>query len=108
MRKIAFIIAIIGLFILLFLAFFQTPKKIDSPEKLNSLEKNERVFIEGKVASLKHTKNSIILYLETKNITIVCDKSCEDVNKKEIYVEGIIEEFKGKKQIKALKIKKKK
>lgn len=104
MRRLSFIITIIGIFILLILMNFSSPKSITSPEELNTLVDNSPVQVQGQVISER------ILYGKTKlikidnNIEIICN-SCPVYLNKSISVIGTSEKYENKTQIIALKIK---
>ncbi len=101
MRKPAFIIAILGMFVLALLLNAK-PKEIDNFEDLNALEINQKVSINGKVVSEKVSYNNKILMLDN-GIELVCE--CEESFKdKEISAIGVISDYNNKKQVRVLRI----
>ncbi len=101
MKKIAFSITIIGIFILLVLLNHSKP--IINPSNLTDLQPNQKVSVTGEVLEEKYTKSSKILLINNKEI--VCDLSCPKYLNKNISVLGLIDLYNSKKQIIALRIK---
>ena len=101
MRRWAFIIAILGMFVLLVLMNF-SGKEIGSYSELEELEINQKVYLSGKVVSERAAGEKIILTLD-KNITLICD--CDwSFKDKEISVVGIVGEYENRKQVQVLRI----
>ncbi len=102
MRKIAFIITMICLFILAFLLLNQKTIEITSKEDIFNLKDNEKIVVEGKVSEERPSGNSRIIKLDN-GIDFYCENCPSYLNKK-IKVYGIIEDYNSKKQINILKI----
>jgi len=103
MRKIAFIVLLLGLFILLLYLNLSKPIELISPENLTSLEENQKVMVSGMVAEERATSNYIILTLDNK-IELYC--SCSNIPElkgKNISALGIIDTFQ-KTKIKVLRL----
>lgn len=104
MRRLSFIVTLTGIFILLILINFSSPKTITGPQQLEKLTDYTKVQTSGRVISER------ILYDETKlikidnNIEIICN-SCPVYLNKSISVIGTSEKYENKTQIVALKIK---
>lgn len=93
------IIAFIGLLILsLYLLLPINVKNINSPNEINSLEINQKVFVKGEV--IKQTTSTIRL---NNNLLIYCS-SCPSYSNKTISILGRITDFYTNKTIEALKI----
>ena len=103
MRKYAFIIAILGIFVLLLFLNYQAPIPVSAPENLKNLTENQKVLTRGTVIEEKFQKSNKILVLDN-NLEILCDiKSPYYVNKN-ITILGVYDNFQ-KPRIKAMEIK---
>ncbi|MBU0466409.1 MAG: DUF4131 domain-containing protein [Nanoarchaeota archaeon] len=105
MRRWAFIIAIVGMFVLLLL-LSQKPVELESYDGLEELEINERVYVTGKVVEEK------VIYGERKVLVLDVDDGEIDLvfegfgsfKGEEIEVVGKVGEYEGKKQIEVERI----
>ncbi len=105
MRKLAFIITILGIFSLLVIQISLPYKQINSFSDLNSTTDNQKVFLSGQVIKEQASSKRTILTLDS-NLKITCD--CPPINfkGKNISVLGTINEFPpGNKQIEVQRIK---
>ena len=102
MKKISFIITILGIFIL-FLAFALPPKIISSPSELSSLIPNQKILIQSQVIRETYSKDYKTLTLNN-GIQLKCDLSCNYLNKN-ISAITILESYNNKNYLKILKIK---
>jgi len=101
LRKLSFIIAILGIGVLLGLLL----SPAEEIESLEELEINERVVFSGKVESEKDFGGFKIWKIRGFEMDVVCD--CEESYlNEEIEIEGIVDEFNGKKQVRVLVIEK--
>jgi hypothetical protein len=102
MKKLSFGIALAGIFILGLLMFKLKVVEVNSFDDLEELEINTKVELEGRVieerALYEGTKMFII-----GDIEVICE-CLESFKGKEIRITGMIEEFNGKKQVRALRI----
>ena len=99
MRRLSFVIAIAGLFVLsLFFSF--EGKEVDS---LGNLEINEKVIVKGKVVEERNIYFGTKLFILDNGIEIVCECS-ESFLDRDVRIEGLAEEYEGRKQIRALKV----
>jgi len=102
MRRFAFVVAVLGMLVLVFL-LIGDPEEILDYGDLEDLEVNERIVVSGKVESERFIfRGSKLLILE-EGIEVICE-CVGDYEGKEIVVEGIVSEFEGEKQVSALKI----
>ena len=100
LRKISFIVVILGLAFLFYL-LMMSPKEINSLDELDSLEINEKVIFKGIVDSQRDFGDFRILVVD--GIKVVCN--CVDSYiGREVEVEGFIDEFNDKKQVRASRI----
>ena len=99
MRRVSFILTILGIFTLLIL-LDSSPIKINSISDLDSLEENQKVITSGLVISERPYGNAKLLILDNK-IELIC--SCPSYLNKNITAIGILNEF-NKKRIKILEI----
>jgi hypothetical protein len=98
MRRWAFVVAILGMFVLLFFLSYGE-KEVDS---LEGLEINQRVLVGGTVVEERAISGGRILRLEN-GIEVVCE--CVGSFKgREVSVIGIVSEFEGEKQVDVLRI----
>ena len=96
MRKIAFIISIIGLFILSL--FFQNdPIEIFSLKELEKLEFNQKVLVKGKVTK----EYNAGFYINDLRFTC---SDCASYLNKNITVIGVIENYSDKKIVRVLRV----
>jgi hypothetical protein len=97
LKKVSFAVTILGIGILLGMLVLPAREM----EDLQSARDNEKVFLEGKVEGEKDFGDFRILKI--KGIDIYCSCS-ESYLGKDVYVEGFVEEFNGKRQIRVLRI----
>ncbi|MBX4211946.1 hypothetical protein KW787_00620 [Candidatus Pacearchaeota archaeon] len=103
MRRLAFITAIAGLFILLLVFTLSPPKQASTTGDITNLENNERVVVSGVVVEERSFGTMKIIKLDN-NIEIITDKGIYLVNKT-ILALGKITDFTGQRRVSALKIK---
>ena len=97
LKKISFAIAILGIGVLL--GMLALPAK--ELKALNETFENEKVFLEGKVESERDFGDFKILNINGVDVYCSCSESYLG---KEVYAEGFVDEFDGKKQVRVLKI----
>ena|SRR3989339_539512 len=102
MRKIAFILCILGMLCLLSILLFQKPLILSNSENLTSIIPNTLIQISGTVIQETLIKNSKILTLDN-NIKASCDLSCPNFLNETVLIIGIYDNFYN--QIKILEIK---
>lgn len=102
MRRWAFIIAILGMFVLALLMNLPV-REVDSYEEISGLEINTRVKISGEITSER------VIYEDEKLLTL--DNGVDLIyqggggfNGEEVEVIGLVSEYEGKKQITVEKI----
>jgi hypothetical protein len=101
MRRWAFVIVIVGMFVLVWFLGFDV-EIVRSFEDLSGLEINQKVELNGTVVGERRIANGKILDLDS-NISLVC--SClGDFLGLEISVEGVVSEYDGKRQVDVLKL----
>ena len=104
MKRLPFIIMLIGLFILLFMLTFSSPITINSPSELTNLAENTKVQTTGRVVSER------ILYEQTKllkldnNLEITCN-ACPSYINRTLTILGTSEIYINRTQITTLRIK---
>ncbi len=101
MRRRAFIVVVLGMFILALMLNFNV-KEINNYDDLKKLEINQKVFLRGKVVSERAIVKGKLFVLDNE-IELVCE-CLENLVDKEIEVEGAVSEFDEKKQVSVLKI----
>jgi len=99
-KKASLIFLIIGIIVLIFISF-KSPIKNVNFENLEGMEINTRVEINGKVEGVKDFEDFKILIVD--GIEIICDCK-QNYLGKQIKIIGLVDEYNGKRQIKALKI----
>ena len=102
MKRIALLIAVMGLFVLGLLMLNLKAVEVGNEDDLKKLEVNTKVIVEGRVAEER------VLYLGTKlliinDLEVICECS-ESFKGRRIRVEGLVDEFNGKRQVRVLKI----
>ncbi|MEM4259190.1 MAG: hypothetical protein QXS38_00285 [Candidatus Pacearchaeota archaeon] len=106
MKRLSFVITILGIFILLVLLNFQSPKIINRYEELSNLPDNTKVQTSGMVLSEKKYASTKIIILNN-SLEINC-KSCPSypsyINRT-ITVTGIVKKYQNRPQIQALRLK---
>lgn len=98
MRKLSFVLTILGISILLVMLNF-SGKKVES---LEGLELNEKVIVSGEI--LKERDFGDFKIFNMGEIEVYCNCK-ESYLGKEVLIEGLVAEFDGEKQVKVLKIK---
>ena len=76
--------------------------EIKNLENLKKLIVNEKVSVEGLVVEERFIYENTILVKLDNEVEIICE--CDSFLNKNIRVEGVIEEFENKKQVRALKV----
>jgi len=102
MKKYAFIIAILGIAILLGLLALG-PKEIGSSDDFEAMEINEKIIFKGMVIDEKDFVDFRILKLQGKDFEVICD-CVESYIDKEVEIVGVVDEFNGKRQVRVLRI----
>lgn len=93
MRKLAFVLTLIGILILFLYMQFSSPIEITNGQKILELNNNQKVKVQGIVLEDITLKDSRLIKLEN-NISLYCD--CEDIQNlkgKTISIIGIIDTF---------------
>ncbi len=106
MRRLAFVVVIVGMFVLLLLLNLE-PETVESLEDLEGLEINTRVVVSGEVVSERVLYLGKRLLVLENGIELVCSCSGGFIGR-EVFVEGVVSEYGGKKQVEVLEIKKNK
>ncbi len=101
MRRISFIIAILGIFVLILLIWLIPEVKINSKDDLSGLVDNQRVRLSGFVEGERNYEGILIFYIN--GIKVVCS-GCDSLEGREIEINGIVEEYEGKKEVEVLEI----
>lgn len=105
MRKLSFIISLLGILILLLIPILIRPALLLAPSDLNKTIDNQKVLVSGKVLDEKIYASYKILKLNN-GISLNCNCKSSPLKNKNISALGIINEFPiGNKQIEVLKIK---
>jgi hypothetical protein len=103
MRKIAFIIAISGIFFLFLILAFSKPLAVYNSSDLSKLTDNTKVSTTGKVISERILYGTTKLLKLDNNIELVCS-SCPSYANKTIQVIGTAEKYLNKTQVQVLRI----
>jgi hypothetical protein len=101
MRRWAFILAILGIFLLFLVLFFSGEEKITDSDKLMSLEENTKVIVRGEIIEERIFGQNYILIMDN-GIELICN--CRGYSGKNISATGIVSEFNGKKRIEVLRL----
>ncbi len=102
MRRKAFVLMILGFFILII--FLDLPaKKISSSEELLQFQENQKLMIEGQVIKESFSGNYKILYLDNE-LRLECPLPCSSFIGKNISAVGFLERYNRIEKIKVLKI----
>ena len=96
--KLSLAISILGILFLLFLAYNQKPKEVNSYQELSL---GENVKTKARIVSINSYDSFSVIRLNN-NITITCN--CKFKQNKTIIAEGKVTEYKNKLQINANKI----
>ena len=103
MRRITFIVTIIGIFTLLYLLAFSTPIQVNNSSDLSQLTENTKVSAAGNVVSERKIYGDTKLIKIDNSLEILCN-SCQSYQNKTISVLGITSKYENKTEIKALRI----
>lgn len=104
--QISLIASVLGIVLLLFLANF-TEQKTEQVEKINEKMLNERIRIQGKITEIRDEESFKIISVNdrTGEIDVLC--KCREIEDNQfIEVTGKVQEYMGKLQIEANKIRK--
>lgn len=108
MRKLAFVVSLLGIFSLLIVSLVLPAAPLNSISDLNKTINNQKVIVSGKVIEEKFYSSYSILKLNN-SLSLQCNCKSLSFKNKNISARGIINEFPiGNKYIKVLKIKEKK
>ena len=102
MRKLAFMIAILGIAVLLYMLVSSNPTKISSPKELGALVDNSLVQTTGKVISERVLYGTTKLLKLDNDIELVCT-SCPAYLNRTIQILGTTEKYLNKTQISVLR-----
>jgi DNA/RNA endonuclease YhcR with UshA esterase domain len=100
MRKYAFILAIVGISVLLGMLIL-SPMEISNVEELKNLEINSKVSIIGNVEDERNFGDFKIL--KVRGVELVCD-CVNSYLGKELEIVGLVAVFEGEKQIRVLRL----
>ncbi|MEK6850580.1 MAG: hypothetical protein AABX85_03320 [Nanoarchaeota archaeon] len=104
MRKVALMLALIGMVLLAANLYLSKPIEISSQNQLSKLQDNQKVSVSGKVIDENIYSNSRTLILDN-NLTLYCNcNNLQTLKEKNIQAIGIIDTFQ-KTKINILKIK---
>jgi len=103
MRRLSFIITILGMSSLLIISFIIPPKSISSQKELYSLIPNQKVTVEGKIIKENPYKNYKLLELDNY-IKLKCDLSCPSLLNKQISALAKLESYNNQNYLKILKV----
>ena len=106
MRKIAFVIAFLGMWALTLLATSQSGRTIQPGENLSALQENQKISLTGRVTAESQGTAQKILTIEKKQ-KVYCDCPAKTYLNKNVSILGIIDEFNGQKKIIVLRIEEK-
>jgi len=101
MRRISFIFAILGIFLLIVFLFFIPNKELKNVKDLNKTINNEKVILSGVVQNEK-TSNKFRLFNINK-INVICS-GCKSYSGKFVKIKGVIDDYEGKKEVRVLEI----
>jgi len=99
MRRISFIFAIFGIFVLIGLLFWIPYKKIRDVRDLQGVVSNDKVVLSGFVKDEKMSSGKFIFKIN--GILVVCE-GCKSFGRREVQVKGLISKYKGNKEIDVL------
>jgi len=103
MRKYAFILTVLGFF-LLTIFFNSSPISISSPDSLSNFEPNQKFLIQGTVIKETLSQNQKTLHLDN-NFKISTDKNTPSLLNKNISAIIILETYNNNNYLKSLRIK---
>lgn len=99
MRRWAFVIAMLGMFVLV-LFFSVGPEEVESVE---GLVVNKNVLLNGIVVEERVIYEGVKVLILDSGIELVCECDESFVDRR-VRVEGVVEEFDGRKQVRVLRI----
>ena len=103
MRKLSFILALIGLFALLSILFFQKPLEIDEESQLVGKIQNQLLYTSSKIIKQTQSHNFILLKLDN-NLTLIYSGEYQNFLNHNVSITGTLDNFQYSK-IKVLEIK---
>jgi len=103
MRRLAFAVAIIGIFMLLILLNLSSPKVINNYSELSKLTDNTKVQTQGRVISERILYENTRLLKLDNNIEILC-QACPSYINRTLEVIGTSEVYINRTQVNALRI----
>jgi len=103
-RELAFIAAMLGIFILAGIFYFSKPIVVNGPDELEGLNDNQKIFVEGVVDEEKFNEKGSAFYI--KDIRIICRGCRESYLDLTVTVEGVVEKYEDVLEVDALIVKK--
>ena len=103
MRRLAFAITIIGIFVLIILLNLSSPLVVDSSSSLSKLVDNSKVQVTGRVISERILYEDTNLLKLDNNIEVLC-QACPTYINRTLQVIGTSETYINRTQVTALKI----
>ena len=101
MERTSLFIAIAGMLILAGILFFQQPQQVQTAEQLDSMQENTYVSLSGTVSSVQQYGSDYLIILDN-NIRCIVDKPLSVDS--QVTINGIIDRYENKTNIKAVKI----
>lgn len=102
MRRWAFVVFMLGMLVLVGVLVFYV-REVESYLELEGLEINQRVRLSGEVVSERVLYGDEKLLELDSGIVLICE-GCGSYLDKEIFVEGVVEEYEDGKQVRVLKL----
>ena len=102
MKNWAFVIMAVGFFTLALVMEF-SQSVISSGSEIENLPDNSKVLIRGKVVSEKYTSDAVKTFVLDNALKVDCRCGEEYLNKS-VEIEGVVDEYNGRKEILVLRI----
>jgi hypothetical protein len=104
MRRVSFIVTVLGICVLVLMMVLSSSREIFSIRDLEGFEINSLVEFSGVVSDERYFDNGFRIF-HINEIEVVCE--CAGVlglKEKEVFVEGVVGEFEGERQVEVLSL----
>lgn len=112
-RRWAFVLTIIGIFVLILIVVYSKETRVDSQEDIDELEVNRKIIVSGEIESERKFGNGIMMSLdvsenegegEGEEIEVLCDNCRYGNVGKRVGIIGVIIDVYGEKKVEALRV----
>jgi len=107
-RRWAFVLTIVGIFVLLLIMVYSGEDRVSSQEEIDKLEVNSKVILKGLVEGERKFGEGVMLSLSVQDngelIEVLCENCGYGNVGKRVEILGVVKEIYGEKKVEALRV----